>query len=189
MTARPPDRDAAWELVCQHTASLSLRRHMLAVEAAMRHYARLRGEDEMLWACVGLLHDFDYEAHPEGHPLTGEPILAAAGWPEQVRRAILSHADNGAVPRVNPLELGLHACDEITGLIIATALVRPDRDLRQVTLTSVMKKWRNPAFAAGVDRDEMARAAEAFGMPLEAHVGEVLAAMQAVARELGLSGA
>ena len=184
-----PGREAAWDLVCAHTASPGLRRHMLAVEAAMRHCARLRGEDEALWGCVGLLHDFDYEAHPEGHPLTGEPLLAAAGWPLPVRRAILSHAENSGGPRQSPLELGLHACDEITGLIVATALVRPDRDLRQVTVTSVMKKWRNPAFAAGVDREEMARAADAFGVPLEAHVGEVLAAMQAVAEDLGLAGA
>lgn len=184
-----PDRAAAWEMVCTHTASASLRRHMLAVEAAMRHYARLRGEDEALWGCVGLLHDFDYEAHPDGHPLIGEPLLAAAGWPEGVRRAILSHSDATGVPRESALELGLHACDELTGLIVATALVRPDRDLRQVTVSSVLKRWRNPAFAAGVDRAEMAHAAEAFGVPLEEHVGQVLAAMQGAADALGLAGA
>lgn len=189
MSATLPGRDAAWELVCAHTASPTLRRHMLAVEAAMRWYARRRGADEELWACVGLLHDFDYEAHPDGHPLTGEPLLAAAGWPEEVRRAILSHGEDTGVPRQSPMELGLHACDELTGLIVATALVRPDRDLRQVSVTSVMKKWRNPAFAAGVNRAEMAEAAEAFGLPLEAHVAEVLAAMQASAEVLGLAGA
>ena len=189
MTLGLPGRAAAWELVCRHTESPSLRRHMLAVEAAMRHVARLRGEDEELWGCVGLLHDFDYERFPDSHPMAGEPILAEAGWPEPLRRAILSHSDASGVPRRSSLELALHACDELTGLIVATALVRPDKDLRQVGLSSVMKRWRSPAFAAGVDRAEVAAAAEAFGVPLEEHVATVLAGMQAVAETLGLAGA
>jgi len=183
-----PGRAAAWDLVCHHTASLTLRRHMLAVEAALRHLARQRGEDEDLWGCVGLLHDFDYEQFPEAHPMSGEALLAQAGWPVVVRRAILSHSEASGVPRQSQLELALHACDELTGLIVAAALVRPDKDLRQVTLASVMKRWRSPAFAAGVDRAELLAAAQAFGVELEEHVAEVLAGMQAAAAELGLAG-
>ncbi len=184
-----PTRAEAWATVCEFTPSESLRRHMLAVEAAMRSYARRLGEDEADWGNTGLLHDFDYERFPDRHPQAGEPILAERGWPEPIRRAILSHADYTGVPRVTPMEKALHACDDITGLVIAVALVRPDRDLRQVDLRSIQKKWKNRAFAAGVDRDEAAAAAAAFGVPLDEHIGVVLAAMQGVAGELGLAGA
>jgi predicted hydrolase (HD superfamily) len=183
-----PGREAAWSLVCRHTSSSSLRRHMLAVEAALRAYAVQLGEDEELWGCVGLLHDFDHEAWPDNHPMGGEPLLAEAGWPEPVRRAILSHSDASGVARQTELEKALHACDELTGLIVAAVLVRPDRDLRQLTRASLMKKWRNPAFAAGVDRAEVAAAVQAWGRPLDEHIDAVLAAMQASAPSLGLAG-
>lgn len=184
-----PTRADAWATVCAYTPSESLRRHMLAVEAAMRAYARLRGEDETAWGCAGLLHDFDYERFPDAHPAAGDPILAEFGWPEPIRRAIQSHADFTGVPRVTPMEHALHACDDVTGLIVAVALVRPDRDLRKVDLKSIRKKWKNHAFAAGVDRDEVAAAAAAFGVPLDDHLQTVLEAMQAVAADLGLAGA
>lgn len=183
-----PGREAAWALVCEYTPSESLRRHMLAVEAAMRHYALRLGEDEERWGLIGLLHDFDYERFPDTHPHAGEPILAERGWPEDVRRTILSHAAS-SVPRDTLVAKALHACDEITGLIIATALVRPDRDLASVKASSVRKKWRNRAFAAGVDREEVEAAAVEFGVPLEDHIETVLEAMKARAEALGLAGA
>lgn len=185
----PPTRADAWDTVREFTPSDSLRRHMLAVEAAMRAYAEQRGEDVEAWGCAGLLHDFDYERFPDGHPGVGEPILAERGWSEPIRRAILSHADYSGVPRVSDMDKALHACDDITGLIIAVALVRPDRDLREVDLRSVRKKWKNPAFAAGVDRAEVEAAAAEFGVDLDTHIQTVLAAMQGVAGDLGLAGA
>jgi predicted hydrolase (HD superfamily) len=189
MTSATPNRADAWATVCEFTPSESLRRHMLAVEAAMRAYARRLDESEADWGNTGLLHDFDYERFPGQHPQAGEPILAERGWPEPIRRAILSHADFTGVPRETPMERALHACDDITGLITAVALVRPDRDLGQVDLRSIQKKWKNRAFAAGVDRDEVAAAAADFGVPLDEHIGVVLGAMQGIAAELGLAGA
>lgn len=191
MTPGPglPSRAAAWELVCEHTQSPTLRRHMLAVEAAMRAAARALGEDEELWGAVGLLHDVDYERFPNDHPASGEPILAAAGWPAVVRDAILSHGDDTGVPRDTPLRRWLHACDEVTGLVVAVALVRPEADLRLVELGSVRKKWRNRAFAAGVDRDAVEAACGAIGVALDDHLAFVLAAMQARAEAIGLAGA
>jgi predicted hydrolase (HD superfamily) len=183
-----PSRDEAWATVCEFTESPSLRRHMLAVEAAMRFYAQRMDEDAETWGLCGLLHDFDYERFPDQHPTAGEPILAERGWPRLVRRAILSHADYTGVSRETPMEMGLHACDEVTGLIIATALVRPDRDLRQVKLSSLRKKWKNLAFAAGVNRDEVVAAAKEFGQDPEAHLANVLGAMQDAAETLGLAG-
>ncbi len=183
-----PSREQAWATVCEFTESESLRRHMLAVEAAMRYYARELGEDEEAWGQAGLLHDFDYERFPDQHPSAGEPILAERGWPEDLRRAILSHADYTGVPRESRMEKALHACDEVTGLLVAVALVRPDKDIRSVKMKSVRKKWKNLAFAGGVDRDEVAAAAEAFGQPLEDHLATVLAAMQEQAEALGLDG-
>ncbi len=161
---------------------------MLAVEAAMRHYARKLDEDEELWGAIGLLHDFDYERFPDEHPQAGEPILAEHGWPDDVRRTILSHASYSGVPRDTQVAKALHACDEITGLIIATALVRPDRDLRGVKPSSVRKKWKNRAFAAGVDREEVEAAAGEFNVALDEHIAFVLEAMQSRAEALGLAG-
>lgn len=183
-----PTREDAWATVCEYTPSESLRRHMLAVEAAMRHYARAEGADEETWGNVGLLHDFDYEQFPDQHPMAGEPILAQKGWPQETRRAILSHANYSGVPRESRMELALHACDEVTGLLIAVALVRPDKDIRQVKLKSIRKKWKIKAFAAGVDRDDMVAATEAFGVDLEPHLQNVLEAMQGEAEALGLAG-
>lgn len=184
------DRAAAWETVCEFTHSTNLRRHMLAVEAAMGAYARRLGEDEEKWRVVGLLHDFDYEMHPQApdHPVEGEHILAERGWPADVRRAILSHANYTGVARESLMEKALHACDDVTGFVTAVALVRPDKSLHSVKPKSMRKKWKQPSFAAGVDRDEVAAAAAAIDMPLDEHLAFVLAAMQGIAADLGLDG-
>ncbi len=189
MNDRPtPDRAAAWDLVTSYTESDSLRRHMLAVEAAMRAYASHWDEDVETWGNVGLLHDFDYERFPEEHPESGQPILAEHGWPAEVCRAVLSHAQREDTPRLSRMEKALHACDDVTGLIIACALVRPDKDLRSVKPKSVRKKWKIRAFAAGVDRDEVDRACADLGVDRDEHLETVLAAMQGAAEELGLAG-
>jgi predicted hydrolase (HD superfamily) len=154
----------------------------------MRAYARRYAADEEAWAVAGLIHDFDYEAFPDEHPEAGERILAERGWPEAVRRALLSHADHTGVPRESLMERALCACDDVTGLIVAAALVRPDRDLRQVKMKSVRKKWKDRSFAGGVDRDHVAAAAEALGVPLDEHLSVVLEAMQNEAEALGLAG-
>jgi len=183
-----PSREEAWSLVCQYTPSDNLRRHMVAVEAVMRTYARRFGADEDTWGVIGLVHDFDYETFPDDHPQAGERILAQRGWPEEWRRAVLSHADHTGVPRQSLLERALHASDDVTGLVVAAALVHPSKDVRQVKLSSLRKKWKDRAFAGGVDRNAAAAAAEAIDMPLEDHLAVVLAAMQGVASELGLAG-
>lgn len=187
------NRQQAWELVCDYTASPHLRRHMLAVEAAMRGYARYFGEDEEKWALVGLLHDFDYERYPDvaenGHPNTGAPILREQGVDEEIVQAILSHATEvTGVERQSRMEHALYAVDELTGLIAAVALVRPSKDIRDVALKSVRKKWKMKAFAPGVNREEIETGAEKLGVPLDEHITIVLAAMQASAAELGLDG-
>ncbi len=187
------DTEHAWTLVTEHTKSESLRNHMKAVSIAMRAYARHYGEDEEKWATVGLLHDWDYEENPdvsvEGHPLVGVKQLNAEGWPEEVTRAILSHAEeiSGVAPE-SLMEKTLVAVDELTGLITATALVRPSKDIRDVAVSSVKKKWKDKAFAAGVNRTEIAHATEVLGVPLDEHIGRVLVAMQAEAETLGLTG-
>ncbi len=183
-------RDDAWALVCEYTKNENLRRHMLAVEAGMRAYARLYGEDEEEWAIAGLLHDFDYEKFQAApaHPVEGEKILAERGWPEHIRRAVLSHADYTGVRRETVMEKALHACDDISGLVVAVALVRPDKDLRNVKVKSIRKKWKDRRFAGGVDRDEVEAAVEELGVSLEDHWATMLAAMQSIAPELGLGG-
>ncbi|RME41549.1 MAG: HDIG domain-containing protein [Caldilineae bacterium] len=187
------NRAEAWQLVCEYTASPNLRRHMLAVEAAMRAYARHFGEDEELWGLVGLLHDFDYEQNPDiaadGHPNTGAPILRARGCDETIIRAILSHATEvTGVPRQTRLEKALYAVDELTGLIQAVALVRPSKDIRDVTVKSVKKKWKDKRFAGGVRREDVEAGAADLGVDLWEHVGRVLEAMQGIAAELGVDG-
>jgi putative nucleotidyltransferase with HDIG domain len=187
------ERQQAWDIVCEYTASPQLRRHMLAVEAAMRGYARYFGEDEEKWGLVGLLHDFDYERWPDvatdGHPNTGAPILRERGVGEEIIRAILSHATEvTGVQRESRLEFTLYAVDELTGLITAVALVRPSKDIRDVTVKSVRKKWKTTAFAPGVNREEVEAGAVTLSVDLDEHIRIVLESMQAAATELGLDG-
>jgi putative nucleotidyltransferase with HDIG domain len=189
-----PDRQDAWDLVCEYTQNINLRRHMLAVEAAMRAYARRFGEDEELWGLVGLVHDFDYEEYPDvavdGHPNTGAPILRERGYDETVVRAVLSHATEvTGMDRRTRMEHTLYAVDELTGLITAVALVRPSKDIRDVTVKSVKNKWKDKAFAAGVHRGEIEAGAAALGVDLWEHVRVVLESMQEIGEDLGLDGA
>ena len=187
------ERAEAWDIVTEFTASPTLRRHMLSVEAAMRHYARHFGEDEALWGVVGLLHDFDYEQNPdvsvEGHPIVGERILRERGISEEIRQAILAHAPE--ITGVQPhslMEQTLVAVDELTGFLIAVTLVRPNKDIREVRLKSVRKKWKDRAFAAAVNRGEIEEAATRLGIPLDEHIQHVLSAMAGEAAALGLAG-
>ena len=187
------NRQEAWDLVCEYTQSPQLRRHMQSVEVAMRAYARHFGEDEEKWGLVGLLHDFDYERYPDvaenGHPNVGAPILREHGLDEESVRAILSHATEvTGVERQSKMELTLFAVDELTGLIAAVALVRPSKDIRDVKVKSVRKKWKAKAFAPGVHREEIEQGAEALGIELNEHIQIVLTAMQEAAAELGLDG-
>ena len=183
-------RENAWQLLNDYTHNQNLVRHMLAVEAAMRAYARHFGEDEELWGIVGLLHDFDYEEHPtaDEHPYAGAAILRERDWPEEIVDAVLSHADYTGVPRDTLLKKALFAVDELTGLIVAVALVRPSKDIRDVRVKSVRKKWRDKAFAAGVNRQEIEEGAADLGIELPEHISIVLEAMKGIAEELGLTG-
>ena len=184
-----PDRDAAWRLLTEYTKGESLLKHALGVEAAVRGYARTFGEDEEGWGVVALLHDFDYERWPTpaDHPLRGSEILRAKGYPEEVVTAILSHADylQDRFPRRTTLEKGLYACDEITGLITATALMRPT-GIGDLTASSVKKKMKTKGFAKGVNRDDVIRGAADFGVDLDEHIQFVIDAMKTIAGELGL---
>jgi putative nucleotidyltransferase with HDIG domain len=186
-----PTREEAWKLVTEYTTSDSLRRHMLAVEAAMRAYAKRFSEDADVWGVVGLLHDFDYERYPDisskGHPSVGAALLRERGVDEEIVQAILSHAPEvtGRHPE-SKLEKSLYAVDELTGFIVAVALVRPSKLLNDVELKSVKKKWKDKAFAAPVNRDEIAHAASELGVPLDEHIQFVLDAMKANAAELRL---
>jgi putative nucleotidyltransferase with HDIG domain len=185
-------RTEALALMTEWTQSESLRHHMLAVEAAVVGYAEREGEDVELWAATALLHDFDYERHPDlgpaGHPYVGVAHLRSLGAPEVMVEAILGHADFTGVVRTSRLAKVLYACDEITGLITAAALVRPDKDVRAVELASLKKKFKDKAFARGVVREDVRRGAEELGIELWDHVGSVLASMQARAAELALDG-
>ncbi|HLE53323.1 MAG TPA: HD domain-containing protein [Anaerolineales bacterium] len=180
-------RSDALAIVYEFIRNENLVRHMLAVEAALRFYAVKLGQDQDLWGITGLLHDFDWEIHPtlENHPQAGAPLLRQRGVPEEIMRAILSHADHTGVPRQTPLEKALYACDEVTGLITAVALVRPSRSLEDLEVSSVKKKWKDRAFAAGADRAEIATAAEEFGVDLWEHVANVIQAMRGIASDLG----
>lgn len=185
----PMSRTDAYNLVCQYTANESLRRHMLAVEAALRAYARKFGEDEEKWGMVGLLHDFDYERwpNPPDHPLEGAKILASLGYPEDVIYAIKSHADYLTdCPRVSRLDKTLYACDELCGFITACAMVRPEK-LAGMTPSSVRKKLKAKGFAAAINRDDVTRGAADLGVDLDEHITFCIAAMQKVAPELGLA--
>jgi putative nucleotidyltransferase with HDIG domain len=192
------DRKHAWNLVCEFVQDPGLRRHTQSVAAAMRWYADQLGEDADYWEVVGLIHDFDWEIHPDldRHPIQGAAILRARGWDEATIRTILSHYTAGTgIEREQPIDYALLACDEVTGLIIATALVRPSKNLADVQLRSIRKKWKDRSFAAGVDRDhveevtaDFSRACFGGALDLWTHVGNVLVAMQGAAGALELDG-
>ena len=186
-----PTRTAAWALLTEFTAGESLRKHALAVEAAVRGYARLCGEDEEAWGVVGLIHDFDYERWPDAadHPFRGSEILRERGWPEYMIRAILSHADYSGVPRESRLEHTLFACDELAGFVTAAALVRPTKSVLDLEARSVKKRMKDKAFARAVSRDDLRRGAEELGLPLEEHIANVIRFLRAEADALGLRGA
>ncbi len=183
-------RDEALALVREFVKNENLVHHMLAVESAMVYYAEKLGEPVEKWAVTGLLHDFDWELHPtaEQHPADGAPILRERGVPEEIVEAILAHGEHLHLPRNTILAKALYACDEITGLITAVALVRPSRSLYDLEASSVKKKWKDKAFAAGANREEIARGAEEFGIPLWEHCGNVITAMRKIAPQIGLAG-
>jgi predicted hydrolase (HD superfamily) len=187
-------REAAWELLTEVTQSESLRKHALAVEACMRACAKKFGdgsaEDENLWGIVGLIHDFDYERWPslEDHPYRGNEILQERGWPEVVRRAIMSHAEYSGVTRDTPMEKALFACDELAGFITAVALIKPGKSLAEVDAKSVRKRMKDKAFARKVNRDDIVNGAAALGVDLDEHIAFCIAALQGIAGELGLDG-
>ena len=183
----PESREQALALLQTYTESANLVKHALAVEAAMAAYARHFGEPEELWARTGLLHDLDYERWPDEHPHRGVAILRERGYPEVMIHAIQAHADP-SVPRESLLDRALFAVDELTGFLVAVALVRPDRRIDQVTFSSVRKKMKDKSFARGVDRDDLVRGAEELGVPFEEHVERVIAAMSTIASELDLAG-
>jgi putative nucleotidyltransferase with HDIG domain len=184
------NRADAWGLLTEFTQSESLRKHALAVEACMRAYARKLGGDEEQWALVGLLHDFDYERYPsaEEHPFKGSEILAERGWPDDLRRAILSHADYSGVKRESPMEKALFACDELAGFITATALVKPNKSLAEVDARSIRKRMKDKAFARSVSRDDIVNGAADLGIDLDEHITFCIEAMKTIAPELGLAG-
>jgi putative nucleotidyltransferase with HDIG domain len=184
------DRDQAWNLLCEYTKSEGLRKHALAVETCVAAYARKFGEDEHKWSLTALLHDFDWEIHPtlEEHPQKGEPILAERGVPEEIRRAILSHATHTGVPRVSPLEKTLYACDELAGFITAISYVKPRRSVFEVDVSSVKKKMKDKAFARSVNRQDIVEGAAELGVNLDDHIEFCVKAMQDRAEELGLKG-
>src|SRR5579864_2346818 len=182
------DRNQAWDILCEFTKSDSLRRHALAVEACVAAYAGKLGEDEVKWSVTALLHDFDYEMHPDApdHPMKGEPILADRGVPDDIRRAILSHANYSGVARESALEKTLFACDELAGFITAVSLVKPSRSVHEVDTRSVRKKMKDKAFARSVSREDIVNGAAALGIDLDEHIDFCIRAMQARAAELGL---
>ncbi len=183
-------RDHAWALVTEHVTSESLRKHLLGVEAAVRGYARMFGEDEDAWGFVALVHDMDYEKYPdrENHPYRGVEILKGLGYPEWVTRAILSHADYSGVTRETKLERTLFACDELSGFISAAALVRPSKSILDLEASSVMKRMKDKAFARAVPREDLHKGAAEMGLPLDQHITNVIGFMREKADDLGLRG-
>ena len=181
-------RENAWNLLTEYTKGDSLRKHALAVEAAVRGYARKFGEDEDVWGIVALLHDFDYERYPDlvDHPFRGAEILRERGYPAFVIRAILSHGEHTNTPRESKLEHTLFACDEMAGFVTAAALVRPSKSVRDLEPASVLKRMKDKAFAKGVSRDDLRKGAEALGLPLDEHIANVIAFMRERADVLGL---
>ena len=184
------ERDSAWGLLTEFTQSESLRKHALAVEACMRAYARKLGGDENLWGVVGLLHDFDYDQYPslEDHPYKGNKILEERGYPDEIRKAIMSHAEYTGVPRQTAMEKALFACDELAGFLTACALVKPGKSLAEVEAKSVRKKMKDKAFARSVNRDDIVNGAVDLGVDLEEHIAFCIEAMKGIAGELGLDG-
>jgi len=183
-----PSRDEAWQLLCEYTEKEGLRKHALSVEASMRFYARLFGEDEELWGITGLLHDFDYERWPdaENHPYRGNEILALKCYPEVMRTAIMGHAPYTGVPRESRLAQALYACDELSGFVVAVALVKPSKSMADVEPSSVKKRLKEKAFARGVHREDVYAGAEEIGLPLDEHIANVVKALQEAAPGLGL---
>ena len=184
------DPEAAWGLLTEFTQSESLRKHALAVEACMRAYAKKFGENQDLWGIVGLIHDFDYEKYPtpEEHPYKGNEILKERGYSDEIRRAIMSHAEYSGVSRDTPMEKALFACDELAGFITACALVKPGKSLAEVEAKSVRKKMKDKAFARSVNRNDITTGAADLGVDLEEHIAFCIEAMKGTARELGLEG-
>jgi len=184
------DRQQAWDIVCEFTKSDSLRRHALAVEACVAAYAARFDEDIAKWGVTALLHDFDWEIHPQApdHPMKGEPVLAERGVPEEIRRAILSHANYSGVPRVSPLEKTLFACDEMAGFLTAVSNVKPTRSIHSVDVASVKKKLKDKGFARSVSRDDIVNGAAELGVDLDQHIDFCIRAMRSRAAELGIEG-
>ncbi|HEX6465943.1 MAG TPA: HD domain-containing protein [Terriglobales bacterium] len=184
------NRESAWRLLCEYTQSESLRKHALAVEACMRAYGEKFGEDVEQYGLTGLLHDFDYEKYPtpQEHPFIGNRILEEQGWPEDIRRAILSHADYSGVKRESNMEKALFACDELAGFITATALVKPSKSLAEVDAKSIRKKMKDKAFARSVSRDDIVNGAAELGVDLDQHISFCIDAMKKIADRLGLAG-
>ena len=182
----PLNRDEVWQLLCQYTEADYLRKHHLAVEAAMKWYAHKYGQDENLWGNVGLIHDFAYEKYPDQHPQKDGEILREHGWPENLVRAVMAHGDHLDIPRTELIEKALYAVDELTGLEIAVALVRPSKKIADVDVSSVKKKWKDKAFARGVHREQIVKGAEDLGVPLDEHIANVLDALKGDAEVLGL---
>jgi putative nucleotidyltransferase with HDIG domain len=191
MMGRMIARQQAWDIVCEFTKSEGLRKHALAVETCVAAYARKTGADESLWSVTALLHDFDWEIHPtlEEHPQKGEAILAERGVDEEIRRAILSHANHTGVPRETPLQKTLYACDELAGFITAISYVKPNRSVFEVDVPSVKKKMKDKAFARSVNRQDIVEGAAELGVPLDDHIAFCIQAMQERASVLGLEGA
>jgi putative nucleotidyltransferase with HDIG domain len=189
-SSQVPDREDAWKILCEFTQSESLRKHALAVEACVTAYARRRGEDERKWSVTALLHDFDWEVHPQApdHPMKGEAILAERGVSEEIRRAILSHANYSGVARVSLLEKTLYACDELAGFITAISYVKPHRSVFEVDVSSVKRKMKDKAFARSVNRQDIIEGAQELNVPLDDHIDFCIKAMQEKAEELGLKG-
>ena len=182
------DRGEAWQLLCEYTAGEGLRKHGLAVEAIMRHFARRHDEDENAWGIVGLVHDFDYERYPDEHPQRGSDILREHGLPEPSVQAVLGHGDHLGVARETPMAKTLFAVDELAGFITAVALVRPSKSLHDVKVSSVKKKLKDRAFARAINRDDISKGADELGVEIDELISEVIEGMRSVAEELGLAG-
>ena len=185
-----PSRDDAYALLTGHTNNPNLVKHALCVEAGMRHYASHFGEDQEVWGITGLIHDFDYEEHPslEEHPFVGAEILREQDWADEIIEAVLGHSDHTGVPRNTAMARALYAVDELTGFIVACALIRPDKSLLELPVKSITKKFKDKAFCRAIDRQHLFDAAAELEMPIDEHVGHVLEALQGIAGDLGLDG-